>query len=70
MIYREAVEVHWNGEDRYLYSPKPRDWSYFDWFRHILTTAGDLKLDENTRWTNIPKQLRIEVETWVSNPQD
>ncbi len=68
MVYREGVEVQWDGMGKYLYSPVPRSWSYFDWFRHVFTTAKDLKLVEATRWTNIPEQLRIEVEAWVNNP--
>ena len=38
-IYREGVEVHWDTKKKLLYSPKPREWSYFDWFRHIIGTA-------------------------------
>src|SRR5207247_10455554 len=70
MIYREAVEVHWNSEGKYLYSPKPRDWSYFDWFRHIINTVDpqktDLTLAEDTRWINIPDDLRHDIEEWMS----
>jgi hypothetical protein len=36
MIYREAVEVHWDAGGKYLYSPKPRKWSYLDWFKTSL----------------------------------
>ena len=25
-MYREALEVHWNQEGLFLYSPKPRKW--------------------------------------------
>jgi len=39
MIYSEAAEVHWDAEGRFLYSPKPREWSYFDWFTQILSVA-------------------------------
>jgi DNA-binding transcriptional regulator/RsmH inhibitor MraZ len=65
MIYREAVEVHWDAVGRFLYSPKPREWSYLDWFKHIIDTAGDLVLSADTRWKNIPADLRIEAEAWI-----
>lgn len=65
MIYREAVEVHWDAKGRYLYSPKPREWSYLDWFRHIVDTAGDLVLSPDTRWRNIPDSLRSDAEEWM-----
>jgi hypothetical protein len=28
LIYRTATEVHWDNKDYFLYSPKPKDWSY------------------------------------------
>jgi DNA-binding transcriptional regulator/RsmH inhibitor MraZ len=65
MIYREAVEVHWDQKGRFLYSPKPREWSYLDWFKHIITTVGDLALSPNTRWTDIPDELRRDAEEWM-----
>lgn len=66
MIYREAVEVHWDASGKFLYSPKPREWTYFDWFRHIVSTAGDLVLSPETKWTDIPAELRTEAEKWMS----
>jgi hypothetical protein len=65
MIYREAVEVNWDDHGKYLYSPKPGEWTYFDWFKHIVTTAGDLVLSLNTIWENIPVELRSDAEVWM-----
>ncbi len=65
MIYREAVEVHWDARGKFLYSPKPREWTCFDWFRHIVSTAGDFILSQQTKWTNIPPELRAEAEKWM-----
>ena len=39
-IYREAMEVHWDADTRRLISPKPRQWTYVDWFRQIISAAG------------------------------
>ena len=70
MIYREALEVRWDAEGKYLYSPMPREWSYFDWFRHIIDTADpgktDLALAGDTRWINIPDTLRHDIEEWMA----
>ena len=39
MIYRTATEVHWNPEKHSLYSPRPRDWTYGQWYEHICDVA-------------------------------
>jgi hypothetical protein len=66
-IYREAMEVHWDVHNRRLYSPKPRDWSYFRWYRQILAAAKEqgtvLEITAETVWTDIPEPLRIEIES-------
>ena len=66
MIYREAVEVHWDATGRFLFAPKPREWSYLDWFKHIVDVAGGLVLSRDTRWTNVPDDLRKGAETWMN----
>ena len=64
-IYREAMEVHWDRENKFLYSPKPREWSYFDWFKQIILAAKKqscfLYTAENTTWINIPNDLKSEI---------
>jgi hypothetical protein len=65
MIYREGVEVQWDSDGRFLYSPKPREWTYLHWFQHIIGIAGGLALSTDTRWTNVPDELRREVEAWM-----
>jgi hypothetical protein len=71
MIYREAVEVHWNKEMTYLYSPKPRKWTYVKWFKQIVSAAQmqdvHLVLTENTDWINIPEELEIEIKVVTEN---
>lgn len=67
MIWRTASEVHWNADLRCLYSPKPREWNYHQWFLHIVDVVKDeygctLSLDSNTRWINVPEKLRKEIE--------
>ena len=67
MIYRSAAEVHWDNSSKFLYSPKPREWTYLDWFKHIVSLiktdySCELFLNEETIWVNIPEQLRTEIE--------
>ena len=66
LIYRTATEVHWDNNQFFLYSPKPREWSYFDWFRHIISVVESecnckLILTDKTNWVNIPEQLRTQI---------
>lgn len=63
LIYRTATQVHWNTEKQTLYSPKPSDWSYSDWYNHILKVAKEecfceLYLTIETKWVNIPENLK------------
>ena len=65
LIYRTATEVHWDNEDLFLYSPKPKDWTYLQWYKHIIKVAEDcnckLIITENTKWKNISKELKNEI---------
>ena len=65
-IYREAMEVHWNEEKKILHSPKPRQWSYADWLRQILSAAEkqaiQLKATPETSWRNVSSSLKKELE--------
>lgn len=66
MIYRIAMEVHWDNNGFFVYSPKPREWTYFDWFRHITTLTETecnckLILTDQTLWTNISDGLKQQI---------
>jgi hypothetical protein len=66
LIYRTATEVHWDEKELFLYSPKPREWSYLDWFRHIIEVAdkecnSKLVLTHRTIWTNIENELKKQI---------
>ena len=39
LFYRTAIEVHWDAEGQFLYSPKPREWTCFDWYKQIIEVA-------------------------------
>ena len=66
MIQRTATEVHWNIDKLTLYSPKPRDWNYLDWYLHIINVVKkecfvNLNLTSDTEWINIPNELKIDI---------
>ena len=64
-IYREAAEVYWDNNLSAFISPKPRKWSYLDWFNHIVKTTKNininLKLTESTAWVNITPKLKAQM---------
>jgi hypothetical protein len=65
-IYRDASGVNWDDKERVLYSPKPSELTYLDWFKQIiLATKGEygceLKVTSETKWTNIPEELKIKI---------
>ena len=64
-MYREALEVHWDEKENYLYSPKPRKWSYLDWYNHMHDAAKiqsyKLLITQKTNWVNIPENLKQEI---------
>ena len=66
LIYRTATEVHWDNNGLFLYSPKPREWTYFDWFRQITGVTETecsckLILTDETKWTNISDELQRKI---------
>ena len=67
-MYREAMDVHWDPAHRRLHSPVPREWTYLRWFQQILAAAAEqsyeLRLTPTTTWTNVPSDLRAEIEHW------
>jgi len=65
MIFTLAKEVNWDNVQYYLYSPIPREWSYLEWYKHIVSVAKEcnvtLVLNNNTILTNIPASLSNEI---------
>ena len=64
-IFTLAKEVNWDNNQLFLYAPKPREWSYFEWYRHIISVATEcnvtLVLTNDTIWTNITTSLKDEI---------
>ena len=64
-IYREAVQVHWDEQGGFLYSPVPKEWTYLQWFVHIVEAAKlqscQLYLTVNTKWCDVPTLLKDQI---------
>lgn len=67
LIYREAKEVHWDVTRKFLYSPKPREWTYLDWYKHIIDVVKDcnclLAVTDDTEWINVSLPLKTQICT-------
>ncbi|MBK7442903.1 MAG: hypothetical protein WBP43_05735 [Chitinophagales bacterium] len=66
LIYRTATEIHWEDNGNFLYSPKPREWTYFDWFRQIVRVTETefnckLILTNETVWVNTAEELKLQI---------
>jgi hypothetical protein len=58
-VYRAAMEVGWDPDNRTLFSPKPREWSYLRWFQQIVSAVADeygvrLAITSQTTWSDVP----------------
>lgn len=64
-IYREAIDVNWDEQTRQLLSPKPKEWSYIDWFKQIKGAGRlqgvELFIGRETVWSNIDDDLRHNI---------
>jgi hypothetical protein len=69
-IYRAAMEVDWEEESQSFICPKPRKWSYFDWYRQVITAVVSemgtlLKITENTLWQNVSTELKNQIKNYT-----
>jgi hypothetical protein len=74
-IYREAMEIHWNNEGKYLYAPAPSRSQLatpFWWFNRILAAAKEqeceLTLEPTTKWNKVPQDLKDEIVSSQGSP--
>jgi hypothetical protein len=72
LIWRSATEVQWDLNNGYLYSPKPREWTYFKWYKHIVSTIEieynrKLKITTKTKWNLIGDDLKNEIVVFDEN---
>jgi hypothetical protein len=62
-----AWGFRWDEPTQSLAIPQPREWTYCDWFDHVVKIIGseygvELKLTPQTRWTSVPSSVRGEIE--------
>lgn len=66
MIYREAAEVYWDEVRKGFKTPKPRQWTYKEWFEHVIKVAANcsifLELSNKTRFINVPLSVIQEIK--------
>ena len=72
-VYRAGMGVYWRPSDGALYGPPPREWSYADWFRQILSALTceygvALKLTKTTSWVGLPDDARRSIEALGDSP--
>ena len=74
-VYREAMEINWHDKGHYLHAPPPPRAQLaqpITWFWQILDAAKaqgcELHLKPETKWHNIPIQLREEISAATGEP--
>ncbi|PTS90154.1 hypothetical protein DBR17_01835 [Sphingomonas sp. HMWF008] len=73
-IYRAAMQIGWDANQRHLTSPAPKNaafpnwhtWTYSDWLRQILAAVNDeygiaLVQTPTTIWSNVTAELKTEL---------
>src|SRR6187401_2337029 len=71
-VYRAGMEVGWDNDGRFLYSPPPREWSNVQWFQQIVAAAKDeygctLVVSDETIWHNVEPSLQSAIT--AASPQ-
>ena len=66
LIYRAAMEVNWDENRSRVYGPKPRKWTYLNWYRQIIKAVSseygvDMIVSGNTKWIEIPANVKGDI---------
>lgn len=74
-IYRSGMEVHWDEDGKYLYSPPPREWPYIRWFQQIIAAVKEeygcvLVITPETLWHDIDDTLKTSITSSVGKAAD
>ena len=65
-IYRAASGVAWNEATNSFVTPKPKEWSYIDWYENLVASVVsemgiNLKIAPNTEWINVPNNVQKKI---------
>jgi hypothetical protein len=71
-IYRAAMEVDWDEEERAFYTPVPRELSYADWCAKVITAVQSemgvsLELEDTTVWENVSPAVKEAIRERVGS---
>jgi hypothetical protein len=63
-----AWGFRWDGPTSSIAIPLPREWSYRDWFKHVVTIIGQeydvhLTVGPQTKWVSVPEAVRAEIQS-------
>ncbi len=62
-IFRAAMQVGWESQGSFLYSPTPKEWSHLQWFEQIIAAAKaeygcHLVITQSTIWRGVEPEVR------------
>ena len=66
-VYREAAGVYWDNDFKgFKSSEAPREWTYADWYKHIVEVAKlgvgvELKCVQNLQWVNVTQDTKDQI---------
>ena len=65
-----AWGFRWDDPTSSLAVPLPTEWSYRDWFDHVVKVIGreygiHLKVGRDTQWISVPASVRADIEAAV-----
>lgn len=70
-VCRLCAEVYWEPENQRIHCQKRREWTYMECFQHLMHCAMlqsyDLRITPRTVWTNVPAQLKAEMQCWCGS---
>jgi hypothetical protein len=63
-----AWGFRWDEQTNSLAVPLPREWTYCDWFKHVVTIIGQeydlhLSVGPQTEWVSVPEAVRAEIQS-------
>jgi len=66
MVYRQAMEVYWDRNQKFLFSPTPKEMTYPQWFTQIVLAifyeyGVKLRVTQQTQWANVSPSVRAEI---------
>lgn len=62
-----AWGFRWDEPTQSLAIPRPKEWTYRDWFEHVVKIIASqygvhLRVGAQTQWTAVPLPVREEIE--------